>query len=482
MIRFDRSIAKRILLLDFQQDGIDWVLLRSGLRNVLIEKSGRIACPGSAENGPAIIAALKELTDASDSTGLECLASVSGRGATVRDIAIPFNDKRKIRQILPLELEATLPMPVEGLALDFQMIGEGRDTTAVVLAIPEATITGYRAILQEAGLTPLLLTISGIPAATLLAESPLGKDVSLLIDGDNHHCMLFIIANHHVRFMRSWSPPAEGISDAQALKNTLAQTLEAAAPALPAEALLSAVYLTPRSSRHYALADLSAEAYPATLFALQNASSVAMAGELPGDYGTGALALGLYESLSQKGFNLYRSTFPLKRFLLQYRNHILRSGVLAVILTLLFMVNVYLDINRAEKRAAYFESESASILKSAFPETRKIVNPLQQMIVNLGQMRTYELGSPSGLRVLQTDILAEISKALPQSLDFHVSQFVSSPDRVQLNGTTDTFEAVNQAKELLDKADLFDNVTIVAANMDSNAGRVRFKLAIDLKP
>ena len=104
------------------------------------------------------------------------------------------------------------------------------------------------------------------------------------------------------------------------------------------------------------------------------------------------------------------------------------------------------------------------------------------MIVNLGQMRTYELGSLSGLHVLQTDILAEISKALPQSLDFHVSQFVSSPDRVQLNGTTDTFEAVNQAKELLDKADLFDNVTIVAANMDSNAGRVRFKLAIDLKP
>jgi len=482
MIRFDRSIAKRILLLDFQQDGIDWIFLRSGLRNVLIEKAGRIACHVNADTVPEMTAALKELRAAFDDSVMECLASISGRGLIVRNIPVPFDDKRKIKQILPLELEATLPIPVESLALDFQMIGGGSEKTAMAVAMPEATIATYRALLQEAGLDPLLLTISGVPAATLLAESPQGREVSLLIDGDDRHCMLFVVANHQILFMRSWPPPADTSIAADGFRNAIDQTLEAAAPLLPVRAALNAVYLTPRSAHYYALEDLSTEERPVALFALQNASSVSMAGELPTDHGQGALALGLYEPVSQKGFNLYRSTFPLKRFFLQHRNHLIRTGILAAVLTLLFMVNVYLDISRAEKHAAYLENESAAILKSAFPETRHIVNPLQQMIVNLKQMRTHELGTMSGLRTFQIDILAEISKTLPEALDFHVSQFISSPERVQLNGTTDSFEAVNQAKEMLDKINFFANVTIVSANMDPNAGRVRFKLAIDLQP
>ena len=470
------------MLLDFQQDGIEWILLRSSLRNVQIEKSGRITCQVNTDNAPEMKAALKELRAAFDNSGMECLASISGRGLTVRNIAVPFGDKRKIKQILPLELEATLPMPVEGLALDFQMIGGDSEKMAIVAAMPEATIATYRALLQEAGLAPMLLTISGIPAAALLAESPQGKDVSLLIDGDDRHCMLFIIANHQILFMRSWPLPTDTSGTVETIQNTIDQTLEAAMPVLPADTFLSAVYLTPRSSRYYALEDLSTEKRPATTFTLQTVSSISIAGELPTEHGLGALALGLYEPMSQKGFNLYRSTFPLKRFLLQHRNHFIRTGVMAAVLTLFFMVNVYLDTSRAEKRAVYLGNESAAILKNAFPETRNIVNPLQQMIVNLRQMRPHTLGALSDHRILQIDILAEISKALPKALDFHISQFVSSQERVQLNGTTGSFEAVNQAKEILDKITFFDNVTIVSANMDPNAGRVRFKLAIDLKP
>jgi Tfp pilus assembly protein PilN len=87
----------------------------------------------------------------------------------------------------------------------------------------------------------------------------------------------------------------------------------------------------------------------------------------------------------------------------------------------------------------------------------------------------------SGLQAAQIDVLDTISKALPSSLDIHISQLVSGAERVQLSGTTDNFEAVNEAKELLEKTTFFDKITIVSASMDQNAGRVRFKLAVDLK-
>ena len=481
MIRFDRSIAKRILLLDLQHDSIDWILLRSGLRNVMIEKSGRLASQAGFVNGSEMTAALKELRDSLGKDSMECLASIACRGLVVRHLAVPFDDKRKVRQILPLELESTLPMPVEGLSLDFRMTGRSHDKMVVAVAMPEETITTYREILQQAGLDPLLLTVSGVPAATLLAESPQGENISLLIDGDSHHCMLFIIGNHQILFIRNWPPPAGDIVSAEMLKETIDQTIEAAAQVLPVEAKLSSIYLTPRSTRYQALENLSTEECPVAVFDVKAFSPTEVTGARPNDQGQGALALGLYEPLSEKGLNLYRSTFPIKRFLLQHRSHFIRTGILVIVLTALFMMNVYLDITRAEKRAAHLEKESETILKSAFPETRNVVNPLQQMIVNLRQMRTHEFGSMSGLRIAQIDILAAISKALPESIDIHVSQYVSGAQRVQLNGTTDTFEAVNQAKELLEKTDFFDKITIVSANMDPSAGRVRFKLAIDLK-
>jgi len=103
------------------------------------------------------------------------------------------------------------------------------------------------------------------------------------------------------------------------------------------------------------------------------------------------------------------------------------------------------------------------------------------MIVNLREMRSHELTASSGLQVAQIDILDTISKALPDSLDIHVSQLVSGAEHVQLSGSTGNFEAVNKAKELLEKTTFFDKITIVSANMDQNAGRVRFKLAVDLK-
>jgi len=474
-------MAKRTLLLDFQHDGIDWVLMRSGFRNGSIEKSGRLACHPDATNDPDAVTALRELCDSLDAPGLLCLTALGGRGLLVRHIPLPFNDKRKVRQILPLELEATLPVAAEGLALDFQMARQNDGQTAVTVAMPKTRINAHLQMLREAGLDPALVTFSGLPAAVLLAAGPKGEDVSLLIDGDDRHCMLFIVGNHQLLFLRSWRPPAADADSADMLKTAIDQTVEAAAQVLPEAAKVQTVYLTPRSIRHYSPESLSTEACPATVFDLSASIPAAPTGTLPDDQGHGALALGLYEPLAEKGLNLYRSTFPLKRFVQQHRSHFIRTGVLAALLAALFMVNVFLDISRAEKRAAFLEAKAEAILKNAFPETRNIVNPLQQMIVKVREMRTHEMTGTSGLQAAQIDVLDTISKALPNSLDIHVSQLVSGAERVQLSGTTGNFEAVNEAKELLEKTTFFDKITIVSASMDQNAGRVRFKLAVDLK-
>lgn len=473
-------MAKRTLYLDFQSDGITWILMRAGFGNATIEKSGRIVCRAEAVNDPAAATALRELRDSLDIPGLACLAAISTRGLLVRHIAVPFGDKRKVRQILPLELEATLPVAADELSLDFQMAGSGDDHAAITVAMPKAQIAAHLKLLREAGLDPLLMTFSGLPAAVLLAASPHGEDVSLLIDGDDRHCLFFIVGRRRIQFIRSWRPPASDPAPNGVLQTAIKQTVEAAAQVLPEAVKVHAIRLTPRCIRFYPLEHLASGECPVSILDLKASMPAALTGALPEDRGQGALALRLYEPLADKGFNLYRSTFPIKRFVLQHRNHLVRIGALAAVLTALFMTNVYLDIRRADKHTAVLEAEAEAILKQAFPETRNIVNPLQQMIVKLRETRSLEPASSSGPQVTQIDVLDTISKALPDSLDIHVTQLVSGAERVQLSGTTGTFEAVNEARELLEKATYFDKITIVSANMDQNAGRVRFKLAVDL--
>ncbi|MDJ0667604.1 MAG: hypothetical protein QNJ61_10005, partial [Desulfobacterales bacterium] len=168
-------MAKHTLALDIKAHGIDWVLLRAGLRKVTIEKSGQLVCRLEDAEKPGAVAALKGLRDAIASPGLKCIAAIEGRGLFARCLNVPFRDRRKVRQILPLELEATLPVAIDALAMDFQMAGNGGAPKVLSAAMTKTQIDFYLQLLREAGLDPMLMTFSGLPAAMLLAAGPLGE-------------------------------------------------------------------------------------------------------------------------------------------------------------------------------------------------------------------------------------------------------------------------------------------------------------------
>ncbi len=475
-------MAKHTLALDIKSHGIDWVLLRAGLRKVTIENSGHLVCRISDTENTDAAAALGDLRDTVALPGLTCLATIEARGLFARCLSVPFRDRRKLRQILPLELEATLPVAIDALAMDFQMAGNGGAPKVLSTAMSRAQIDFYLQLLREADLDPVLLTFSGLPSAMLLAAGPLGEQTSLLIDGDSHHSTLFWIARHRLQFLRSLSPPATGDNPTTPLQQAIDQTREAIAQVLADEHPVQNIFLTPRAARHFAPDDLGAALDgEVAVFDVARSSPTTLNGELAGGYGQGALALGLYETMADKGLNLFRTTFPLKRFVQQHRKPFIRTGALAAVLVILLLSGVFVDIRRNETRAQDLQNAAETILKQTFPEIRNTVNPLQQMIVRLREARAHALASPHGAQATKIDILQAISQALPPGLDIHVAQLVAGTERVQINGTTGTFEAVNEAKGYLDQSGFFDTITIVSANMDQRVGRVRFRLSADLR-
>ena len=475
-------MAKQTLSLDIREHGIDWVLLRTGFRTVKIENSGQLECRITNGDSSNAVAALGDLRQTINAPGLACLAAIDGRGLFARNIILPFQNQRKVRQILPLELEATLPVAIDALAMDFQTAEEGGVSAVLSAAVSRTQIDFYLQLLRDAGLDPVLITFSGLPTAMLMAAGPLGDQTSLLIDGDRGHCVFFVVGRHRLQFLRSWTPSATDDAPDHGLKRAIDQTLGAVSQIIPDHSRIGQIYLTARAAHHFgpdqltALLDLDV-----AVFDPARSTGPNLIGELAGGKGQNALALGLYEPMAEKGLNFFRPTFPLKRFLEQHRKPLIRSGILAAVLAIIFFAGIFREIRQNEARAQVLRTEAESILKKTFPQTRNIIDPLPQMMVALREARNEGMSSSSGAQFTKIDTLFTISRSLPPQLDIHVSELVAGTERVQMSGTTGTFEAVNEAKGYLEKSGYFDKITIISANMDQKTKRVRFRLSADMR-
>ena len=75
-------------------------------------------------------------------------------------------------------------------------------------------------------------------------------------------------------------------------------------------------------------------------------------------------------------------------------------------------------------------------------------------------------------------VIDELSKALPEDLNFEIRELQYSNDNLRLGGFTDSFDAVNQAADRLEQSSFFANVTITDAKMSLDGSRVDFQLSL----
>jgi general secretion pathway protein L len=72
-----------------------------------------------------IKAALQTLVETLKPAGATCVLGIPTTLVSFRNLSVPFHDLKKIRQILPFELEPSLPVPVEDLIFDFEAVKAG---------------------------------------------------------------------------------------------------------------------------------------------------------------------------------------------------------------------------------------------------------------------------------------------------------------------------------------------------------------------
>lgn len=499
-------MSRQILGLDIRQDSVSAIRVKSGIKGNWIESHVHIPISDykpvmtQAEDSeeaetealpsPISIALEKaiEMTDAADAS---CMVSIPAAQASYRNIQIPFKDQKKIRQILPFELEALLPFPSEDMICDFHPVKlpDAKDHTDMIAAAAEnAVIKSYLDILASFKIEPEIITVSGFPAALLLTRCANIPENCFFMDIEYSRCTVFVIISGQICLIRSF-PVNPNIGRTEAIcadvQYTLAAFEEIFHPGMNFQP--DEIYITGYGAEGSGFereaerilgipvrrADIIRDT--AALIKADPATYSKTSAQMDAVY---ALALSEIEGIPVLNFR--RGTFAPRRQWAEYKKHIIQNSVLLILVMISAFLTLFIDAYSMEKKLTGLNRQITDIFKTTFPNATKIVDPLHQMRAAVEEERKKAVfPSESGKNIRSIDILNEISKQIAPEIDVELAKLFIREDSVEISGETDTHNSVDDIKNRLEKSPTFKEVTI-ASSVTEKDGRVRFRLRLEL--
>lgn len=485
-------MSRKIFSIDIQDTGIAAVLVENSLKGNWIQSQRFVPYPeGGQDSGGGddpVTEALKKVFEDIGPAGLEVIVSVPSRWVSYRNLQVPFKDAKKIRQVLPFELEPTLPYPIESLKFDAQTIFQAEKTDVLVGLIPEPELMKLLSTLKSLEIDPRMVMPAGLPLAVCLATYlETGEDL-IFINNDHSCATIFAVGSGRVLVARSFfsSSPAPQ-AKAKRLVEASSQVMGAietlfATGFEPVRALVSGPGLDFACLQGEMRQGLDIPVTQVDLIHDLDLTIRPVAGlELDADRMNTALGLAAVEILGLPAINFYGSRSIIKKLWEEYKNDFIRTGVMAVLVLVTALFNVLLEAHFLQKEVHQLNQQIAFIFQSTFPDTAKIIDPLQQMRsrVQEAQKKGLFTGEMDN-EMRNIDILNEISTRIPGDQDVEITNFVRGDSSLLVTGNTDSFNTVDDIKVRLSQAEGLKNITINSANLEKMTNRIQFKLKIDL--
>ena len=479
-------MSRKILSLEIREESIAAVLLDSSFKGSLLEMQGYFPIPADKEGNEGVKEALQTIVETFKPAGATCVLGIPATIVSVRNLSVPFHDIKKIRQILPFELEPTLPIPVEDLIFDFEAVKHDKQQDLLTFSVEKTEIQRYLDLLEAVHLRPAVIMPGGYAAARFISTMTNDSGDFLFIDtGEGNHT-IYAVCSGHVRMVRTLPVASDGNPVTRNLETTLKRTFTALQENLGIDFNPSAVFSAGPQAPLLTTGNGSSTLLEVPVKSIDGLRTFPrLKGSLDTqDWQSGhldiALALALMETETVAGVNFSTERSTIQHYWSEYRKHIILTAGLIVLALVTALGGQILAVNAKQQRLAELDRQIEMVFKSTFPEVTRVVNPLQQMQIKIKEAGDGSIGfNLTGARVRVIDILNALSQQIPSSADVKVNRMVAGADNVVLSGDTDTFNTVDDIKGRLEEADLFKSVTISSADLEKSGNRVRFKLKLD---
>ena len=480
-------MSRKILGLDIREQSVAAVLLDSGFKGSQLIKQGYYPIPeGPEDEAQALQRALAAVVENVKPTGAVCVVGIPTTSVSFRNLTVPFHDIKKIRQILPFELEPTLPLPVDELIFDFEAVKNDGNQDLLAFAARKDRIQFYLDILAAANLNPVVIMPGGYAAARFISTMASDNEDFMLIDsGENHHTV-YAVCGGNVRMARTL-PVARGNNPVvHNLETTLNRTITAAGENLGIGINPSQVFATgPQCNL------LTAGKGSTSLLGLpvKPIDGIRTFPRLKGaldavDWQSGnldvALALALMETEAVSGINFSSQRSTVQYYWSEHRSNIILSAVLILLTLAIVLAGQWFQVRDKQRRLAELDRRIEMVFKETFPAVKHIQAPLQQMQLKIKEAGEGNTGLDMiGSRVRVIDLLDTLSQRIPTSAAVKIDRMVVGTDNVVLSGSTNTFNTVDEIKGSLEASERFKQVTISSADLEKSGKGVRFKLKLD---
>ena len=485
-------MSRNILGLDIRNDAVSAVLIRSSIKSSRIEAHEHIPVSDQKDITGCLDLLLNSLVKQTDISGSICIASFPANRISYRNIKLPFKEQKKIKQILPYELESTLPFLLDDLIIDYNSIksqdksGPADYTNVVAAAVEKSELKSYVNTLASFNIKPKIVTVGGYPTALCLSSNTTAPENRLFVDTGNRNSSVFVLAAGQIYLMRSFPTGTARSSIAESLCSEIKRTLYACEDIFGFDLQPEKIFITGCNpdtinykqdmERILGISAKRTDLLDQTGFTRKNPALSWKPEQMDN-----ALALALTEIEGLKVFNFLKGPFAAKNYWVEHKKSLIKTGILAGLVLALIFINIGLKTHSMEKRLASLNNQITGIFKTTFPDVKNIVDPIQQMRVKLKEAQKFSMFSgKTGKHTRIIDILKDISEFTPEDIDVNLTNLVVDMESVLIAGDTNRFNSVDDIKRGIKQSNLFNKVTISSANMDKSDNRVRFKLKVQL--
>ncbi|XOF32913.1 MAG: type II secretion system protein GspL [Candidatus Electrothrix sp. YB6] len=446
--------------------------------------------------------------------GSACDVGISLSCLSLRNLSLPFTDKKKIDQILPFELEEQLLTSVDQqIIATAPVAGQDRQanrTKLLAAAVEKSTVARYVALFNSRNAEPDRICPAGFVLTDRFCRTDRKTEDFLVLSCDL--CSITMIAVHQgtVVFMRRLAYPTEVFThalfsfdgsrvrtdDPDAAEQAVTEVCRAVEHSMDIFSLHSALTLQPDCavlSGPMQLGEGFQEKIEAELGLVCRACDLVRDGAaalspamtkqwLPAVFDRPlALALQAGDRKKTVPLNFRKGEFAPPHHLLRSKKQIVRAALAAGCLFIAITGYLFFDYRQLQKKYDTLAADQEQVFRKTFSGIEPGRDPLMHMRSKLKEMDTGSVSMPvfsQEKRILV--VLADISSRIPSSLDLHVIRLIIDQESVKLNGTTDAFNNVNTIKSLLTESDRYSEVNIVSATKGKEKEGIRFEIRLQL--
>ena len=131
------------------------------------------------------------------------VASLPESKSFVRVIQLPLMSESEISTAVPVEAESFIPLPIDQVYLDWQILGRKEDKQEIlIIASPKEFVDKYVGVLESAGLTVNALEVESQSCQRALID-PKTKPTCLIVDLDAFRTSLIMVEEGNLQFTSS---------------------------------------------------------------------------------------------------------------------------------------------------------------------------------------------------------------------------------------------------------------------------------------